>query len=110
MRRRFDGADHRAAHQPKGPALPQSPSGTARANRLSPRAPSLEASPLLALEQAEQGAVVRVGDRQRLHAELLLGLQSGQVGAFLRHVRVHQVADARGQGVGLGLHKRELAV
>ena len=42
-----------------------------------------------------------VGDRERLDAELLLGLQRGEAGRGLLHVRVDQRADAVLQRVGL---------
>src|SRR5260221_9674588 len=51
-------------------------------------------------EQGEDGARTLVGDRQRLHAELLLGLQRLEVGALGREVGVDQLTDAAGQRVG----------
>jgi hypothetical protein len=50
-------------------------------------------------EQAQQGRARVVGDRQRLHTQLLLGLQGGQSGGFLGEIRVDQVAGPRFQGV-----------
>ena len=47
------------------------------------------------LEQRQDGLRRLVRNRQGLHAQLLLDLQRLQLGAFLRHVRVDQVADAR---------------
>src|SRR5690606_16923836 len=49
-------------------------------------------------EQSEQDGGRGVGDRQRLHTQLLLGLQSLESGAFLGQIGVHQVADAGFQG------------
>src|SRR5215471_5070977 len=51
-------------------------------------------------EQGQDGARALVGDRQRLDAELLLGLQRLQVGALRREIRIDQLADAAGEGVG----------
>ena len=46
-----------------------------------------------ALEELENCARPGIGDRQRLHAELLLDLERLQVGAFLGEVSVDQVAE-----------------
>src|SRR3954469_4586530 len=51
-------------------------------------------------EQGENGLRRLVGDGQRLDAQLLLDLQRLEMGTFLRHVGVDQVADALSQGVG----------
>uniref|UniRef100_A0A0N5A026 NAD-specific glutamate dehydrogenase n=1 Tax=Parastrongyloides trichosuri TaxID=131310 RepID=A0A0N5A026_PARTI len=48
----------------------------------------------LAAEQAEQDRARLVRDAQRLNAELLFGLQGGQLGAFLGQISIDQVADA----------------
>ncbi len=46
-----------------------------------------------------------IGDRQSLHAKLLLDLQGLQHGAFRGHVGIDQVADAAVQRVGQLLHE-----
>src|SRR6185437_11384221 len=46
------------------------------------------------LEEAEKDRGRLVGDRKRLNAQLLLGLQRLEIRAFLRQVGVHQVAHA----------------
>ena len=53
-------------------------------------------------EQRQDRGRALVGDRQRLDAQLLLGLQGLQLGARLREVGVDQVANAVGEGVGEG--------
>ena len=53
----------------------------------------------LALEQRQDALGVRIGDRQRLDAELLLHLQRLQPGRFLVHVGVDELADAAVDGV-----------
>src|SRR5439155_18212106 len=59
-------------------------------------------------EQGEDGARALVGDRQRLNAELLLRLQSLQVGALGREVGVDELADTGRQRVGQGLDEVRL--
>jgi hypothetical protein len=43
-------------------------------------------------EETEQRGARLVGDRERLDAKLLLGLQGGQLSAFLAEIRVDEVA------------------
>src|SRR5665213_3605590 len=50
-------------------------------------------------KETEENRARLVGDRQRLDAKLLLGLQGGQLSAFLAEVGVDQVADPGVQGV-----------
>src|SRR6185295_15581571 len=50
-------------------------------------------------EEAQQDRRGLVGDRERLDAQLLLGLQSLQASAFLRQVGVDEVAHAGVDGV-----------
>src|SRR5581483_6273572 len=59
-------------------------------------------------EQAEQDGRRLVGDRERLNAQLLLGLQRLEVRAFLRQVGVHEVADARVDRVLQALDERQV--
>src|SRR5262249_39057718 len=47
----------------------------------------------------------RVGDRERLHAQLLLDLQGAQAGRLFFHVRVDEAADAGGERVRQRLHE-----
>jgi hypothetical protein len=54
-------------------------------------------SPLL--EEAQDGLRTRIGNGERLHAELLLNLQRLQSGRFLSKVGVDQVAQTFGQDV-----------
>lgn len=54
------------------------------------------------LEERQDVLRLRVGNRQRLDGQRLLGLQRGQLGAGGRHVSVGQGADAVGQVVGDG--------
>src|SRR5260221_1638942 len=62
----------------------------------------------LLAEERQHGARALVGDRQRLDAELLLGLQRLKVGAFGREVGVDQLPDAGGQRVGQALDEVRL--
>ena len=52
------------------------------------------------LEELQDHLAVLVGDRERLHAELLLRLQSLQAGRGLVHVGIDEGAHAGGQVVG----------
>ena len=67
-------------------------------------APS-ERPEFLSAEQGQQDAARLVRDGQGLHTQLLLGLQGGQLGAFLGQVGVDQIARTgfTSFGVGLGL-------
>src|SRR5579862_6882462 len=61
-------------------------------------------------EEAEQRGARLVGDRERLDAKLLLGLQGGQLSAFLAEVGVDQVADAGVQRVLQVLNEGQLVL
>src|SRR5205823_11991056 len=59
-------------------------------------------------EKAEEDRRRLVGDRQGLDAQLLLGLQGLQLRAFLRQVRIDDVADAGVDGVLQLAHEVEV--
>src|SRR6185312_10850781 len=59
-------------------------------------------------EERDDGLRRLVGDRQRLHAQLLLDLQRLEHRALVGHVGVDQVADAGGQRIGQLLGKADL--
>src|SRR5271163_1668842 len=61
-------------------------------------------------EETEQHRARLVGDRQRLDAKLLLGLQGGQLSAFLAEVGVDQIADAGVERVLQVLHEGQLVL
>src|ERR1019366_8894369 len=61
-------------------------------------------------EETQEDRARLVGDRQRLDAKLLLGLQGGQLSAFLAEVGVDQVADPGVQGVLQVLNEGQLVL
>src|SRR3984957_18560003 len=61
-------------------------------------------------EETQKDRTRLVGDRQRLDAKLLLGLQGGQLSAFLAEVGVDQVTDPGVQGVLQVLNEGQLVL
>lgn len=83
-----EGQKQTAAGCPCGGGFPGIATGTAGRRSLP--------APTLAVNLTEQRLNDRwslVGNRQRLHPELLLGLQRLELGTFARHIRVNEVAD-----------------